>query len=148
MIIDALNLFSDEQAITADAASTNIIDTQPQATTGYVTTGRSAVTILRDAGIGQDLKVFGYVGTVFATIVTLTISLQTDADVAFGSAVTLWTTPAIPLATLVAGYRFKFPPVISPTERYLRLFYDVSTSATTGTITAGLCLVDQNNPPA
>lgn len=144
MILDKQNMFSEAQAVTADAGSTNIIDTQSSA---YVTAFNNA-SILRDVGNALDpnLRVFACVTTSFATIVSMNIILQTDADVAFGSPVVLWTSRLFLLAEMVAGFQFPLPNVPSKCERYLRLFYDVNTSATAGAITAGLVLDKQLNP--
>lgn len=144
MFLDKQELFSQDQAVTADAGSTNIIDTQPSA----IVTAFNGQSILRDVGNGltTPLRVFAVVTADFATIVSMNIILQTDADVAFGSPVVLWTSRLFLLAEMVAGFQFSLPAVPSKCERYLRLFYDVNTPATAGTITAGLVLDRQTNP--
>ena len=76
MILDAACLFSDAQAITADAASTNVIDLQSSATT----TAFNGKSILRDLIAVSGLLVFASVDTTFATIVSMSIVLRTDAD--------------------------------------------------------------------
>lgn len=147
MILDKQLMFSEAQAVTADAGSTNVIDTQSQA----ITTTFNNVSIARDVGNGLDpnLRVFASVTTTFLTVVSMSIQLQTDTDVAFGSAVILWTSRLFLLAELVAGFQFlSLPSVPSRCKRYLRLFYDVNTSATAGNITAGLVLDRQLNPVA
>lgn len=132
MIIDKTLMFSDAQAITADAASTNVIDLGAD----------------RDLGVSEGLWVCGVVTTTLDSAgeaATLTVSLQTDSDSAFGSATALHTTAALAEAVLVAGYFFlkiKLPQV---TERYLRLYYDRGTEDFTGgTVTAWLGDPPQN----
>jgi hypothetical protein len=131
MILDTLLLFSNEQAITADAASTNVIDLGAD----------------RDLGVA-DIDLICQVSTTLDSTgeaATLTVSLQTDSDEAFGSPTTLFATAAIAEATLVQGYyiiKMKLPQV---TERYLRLYYDRGTEDfTSGKVTAGLLTGKQN----
>jgi outer membrane cobalamin receptor len=127
MLLDAQLLFSDLQAVTATANSTNLIDTLAA----------------RDIAAGEDLYVTCVVTTttVSAGSTTLTITLETDDNSSFSSATTLYTTSAIPKATLVAGYRalaFKLPRY---TERYLRLVYTVAVADfSAGKFLAGLTL--------
>jgi hypothetical protein len=123
MLYDVQNLLSDAQAVTATANSTNIIDCHST-----------------DLGRGQPFEVSFDVPTTFTAggAATLTVTLTTDDDEAFGSATALWTGAAIPVATLVAGYRFyaHLPPGV---ERYLRATYTVATGPMlTGKITAHL----------
>lgn len=144
MILDKQNLFSDSQVITADAGSTNVIDTQSSS----IVTAFNGTSVLRDVGNALDpnLRVFACVTVDFATIVSMQISLRTDTDVAFGTEVILWTSRLFLLAEMVAGFQFPLPNVPSKCSRYLRLYYDVNTSATLGKITAGLVLDKQLNP--
>jgi hypothetical protein len=78
---------------------------------------------------------------------TLTVSLEVDDNSGFSSATTVWTSGAIPKATLVAGYRLPIeylPKGIN--ERYFRLYYTVATGPmTAGKITAGLMLDGQDS---
>lgn len=127
MIIDHENLFSDEQAVTATAASENIIDLGTD----------------RDIGNGEPLEVLVSVGETFtaAGAATLTVSLQTDDNASFSSPTTLVSSPALALAELDAGsqvFRYRVP---YGTERYLRLNYAVGTGPmTAGNVTSGLIL--------
>lgn len=136
MILDDTLVLSDAQAITADAGSSNIIDLGA-AGTAY---GHAAA-VRRDIGIGTEIPIIVNVVETFATLTSLAISVQVDDDAAFGSPTTIATGPTIAAATLVAGYRFTFPAELpeGTSERYLRLFYDVTgTSATAGKITAAI----------
>lgn len=131
MVLDKQTLFSSEQAITGDAASTNVYDT-----------GASP-----DVGPGHIHRLFGIVTASFNTLTSLNIILETDSDEAFGSAATLWTVNRV-LAGLTAGTDLKLPPIPRGCERYLRLRYDVvGTDPTTGKITAGIILDEQANIP-
>lgn len=143
MILDNTLIFSDAQAITADAASTNIIDLGAAGTPyGH------ASAVRRDIGIGTEIPIIVQVVESFNTLTSLTISLQVDDDVAFGSPTTIATAPTVVLASLVAGYRFTWPSELpeGTNERYLRLYYDViGTNPSTGKITAAIVAGRQTN---
>jgi hypothetical protein len=95
------------------------------------------------------------IGTAFATLTSLTVSLQAAPDngsYSPGTYTTLHTTAAIPVASLTAGayFQFQVPPRIlsgQPGEalpRFYRLAYTVTGSnATAGTMLANITL----NPP-
>lgn len=135
MILDSQNLFSDGQAVTASAASTNYIDLGAG---GTPYEGASALG--RAIGKGVPIALMVQVSVTFATLTSLAVSVETDDNTSFSSATTVVTTPAIGVASLVAGYRF--PLEVLPhgiNERYLRLYYTVAGSnATAGAIDAGL----------
>jgi len=138
MIFDRQSLLSDAQAITVTAASTNIIDLGP------IATG-----IVRDIGKGKQIPLLIQVIEAFAAAgaATLTVALQVDNDVAFGSPKTVWTSPALALADLIAG-KVIIPEYIQrgTDERYLRLNYTVATGPmTAGKITAGVTMGNQSN---
>lgn len=142
MIFDNTLLFSSGQAITATAASTNSIDF------GATGTPVGGVALTRDIGAGQEIEISVLVTEAFATLTSLTVSIETDDNSSFSSAATVYTSPAIPVATLVAGYQFKTPAHFSlgTNERYARLKYTVAGSnATTGKITAGVVAARQSN---
>lgn len=122
MINDLTNQFSSKQAITATAASTNVID----------------LGVSRDIGKGFKVPLLVQVNESFDALTSLTVTIQTDTDEAFGTAVNL-TEQTIALADLVSGAQFGFQIVPTGTQRYLRLNYTVTGGApTTGTITAGI----------
>lgn len=127
MLIDKQTEFSSAQAITADAASTNVYDT---GTT-------------QDVGIGTALKLYMRIKAAFNTLTSLNVSLQTSTDEAFTSPITLWTQNYL-LAVLTLNAAFVLPGVPAGAKRYLRLYYDVvGTDPTTGKITAGIVLSNQ-----
>lgn len=142
MIFDSTLLLSNAQAITADAASTNIIDLgAPGKVYG------AGANLIRDVGKGKPIPLLVQVVEAFATLTSLTISLQVDDADTFGSPKTVWTSPAIPVAELIAG-KVVVPEYIQrgTNERYMRLYYDVTGSnATAGKITAGVTMGNQSN---
>jgi hypothetical protein len=143
MILDDTLVLSDAQAITADAASTNIIDIGA-AGSSY---GASSP-VRRDIGIGTNIPILVTVVEAFNNLTSLAVSLQVDDDPAFGSPTTVATGPAIPLATLTLGRMINWPAELpeGTNERYVRLFYDVTGAApTTGKITAAVVAGRQSN---
>lgn len=144
MILDNTLIFSDGQAITADAGSTNVIDLKATGTP-Y---GASAA-LARDIGkssCGIPLNIV--VTEAFNNLTSLTISLQVDDNAAFSSPKTVAVSDAIPLASLVAGFRPSFPDYIpeGANEQYMRLYYDVTgTAPSTGKITASVVAGRQTN---
>ena len=119
MIIDRFNEFSDAQAVTASAASTNVVDLKAGG---------------RIEGKPHYLHIKVNTSVTADGAGTVTFALQTDDDEAFGSATTLWTSAAIGKATLVAGYEvIRLAITGLPLERYVRVYYTVGT----GPLTAG-----------
>jgi len=130
MILDKENLFSDDQAVTTTAASTNVIDTGAA----------------KDSGPGTPMRVLAQVSEAdFAGGTSIAVALQTATDAAFSSPVTLFTTAAIALADLVAGYQFAIGMVPKGALRYLRLNYTVVGTMSAGKITAGIVFDKQQN---
>jgi hypothetical protein len=130
MILDANTVFSNAQAITASAGSSNAIDLGSD----------------RDAGGGRPIEIFAQVVQDFATLTSLQVSLQTDDDPLFATPVSLQQTAAIPVVSLKTGYQFALSTLPRGCQRYLRLYYTVAGSqATAGKITAGLVLERQTN---
>ncbi len=132
MILDKQNLLSDDQAITASAASENIID----------------LGVARDIGKGTPIPFEVQVTEDFATLTSLTVALQVDDNASFSSAKTVISSAAIAAADLVAGYKFNIGEYVprGTDERYARLYYTVAGSnATAGAITAGVSMGSQTN---
>ena len=141
MIFDNSLLLSDDQAITGDAASTNVIDL---GATG--TPHGSSVALTRDIGIGDGVPLHVSVTETFNNLTSLQVQVQTSPDNA------TWTTiqggKVVAAADLVAGYQFDVPYEFpeGTKARYVRLNYDVTgTAPTTGKITAGPVLARQTN---
>ena len=133
MILDLNALFSNAQAITADAASTNVIDLGAPGVIPY-----GNIQLQRNFGI-KEIPLLIQVVEDFATLTSLTVHVQCDTSDAFGSPKNL-ISHTVAVAELVAGYIFpidKLPRSID--ERYIRLYFDVAGSnATAGKITAGI----------
>ena len=143
MIIDSQALFSDDQAVTATAVSSNIIDL---GATGTVPGGSTALS--RDIGKGTPVEILiqWTVAAVSGGASTVTVDLETDDNSSFSSATTLATTGAIAKATLVAGYQMKIYYMPRGAERYIRLNYTVAiANLTAGAVTAGIVAGVQTN---
>lgn len=142
MIFDNELLLSDDQAITATAASTNYWD---RGATG--TPVRAVGPLSSDAGKGNDIPVSIVVTETFNNLTSLKVDLQVDNDSAFGSPKTVQSTVVL-AADLVQGK--KVPPMEIPEgtdERYVRLNYTVTGVApTTGKVNAGVVADIQSNP--
>ena len=138
MILDNQTLFSDRQAVTAAAPSTNIIDLGPR-----------GLGIVRDIGKGKSIPLVVQVVEAFAAAgaATLAVALQVDEGPAFGSPKTVIQTQPVALALLVPGYQFNLDYVpLGTDERYLRLNYTVATGPmTAGAVTAGVTVGHQTN---
>jgi len=140
MLLDVLTQFSDAQAITASAASTNVVDLGASGTPVY-----SSKALNNDSGRGCPISLLIQVTEDFATLTSLTVAFETDDDVAFGSA-TVLNEQTIAVADLLAGRTFNPSFVPKYLERYVRLNYTVTGSdATAGTITAAMTAGDQSN---
>jgi hypothetical protein len=127
MLIDQQNQFSAAQAVTSTGStpSTNVID----------------LGVARDIGGGTSGPLFLLceVTTPFTSggSATLQVQVQTSADNSSWSI--LDQSDAIPVASLVQGYKFLPNKLAGPTQRYLRLNYAVGTAAmTAGALTAAL----------
>ncbi|WP_250533977.1 Bbp16 family capsid cement protein [Caballeronia sp. AZ10_KS36] len=130
MILDQQNLFSDAQAITGSANSSNVIDTLP------VTTPNTKSGI----GDGQDISLFAQVGAAFAGGTSLQIQLVSADDAALTTNATVhYDTGALALAGLTARARLVSVDLpFGKYRRYVGLKYTVVGTMTAGTITAGL----------
>jgi hypothetical protein len=136
MIMDRTLLFSDGQAVTATAASTNVVDL---GATGTVYGASSP--IVRDIGKGVKVDLLVTVTQTFTNLTSLTISIETDDNAAFSSAKTVYSSPAYALADLATGAKYLLPDVlpVGVAERYVRLKYTVAgTAPDAGKITAGV----------
>lgn len=137
MILDAKRLLAEAQAITATAISQNVIDWG----TNGIPPGEAAA-ITRNLGAGTPIPLLMQVVETFATLTSLTITIETADDAALSSgAVVLASSGAIAAASLVAGYRptmTRFVPDATM-KRYFGLRFTVGGSnATAGKITAAV----------
>ena len=121
MILDEQNLFSQAQAITASAASTNVLNMGT-----------------REIAFGTPVELFIQVNEDFDKLTSLNIKVQTSSTEAFSSVVDLQDVTVL-AAKLVKGYvaSLKFLP--KGNLGYIRLYYTVTgTNPTSGKITAGI----------
>lgn len=134
MYVDAQLTFSDAQAVTATAGSTNVIDTGP------LFSGNTG----RNLGVGYRAYVIVNVDVAMTdsgSDSTITVTLETDDNAAFSSAATVSTLGVIPALT-AAGTVYAFGLPIAgavPYERYIRLMYTTTNgNLTTGSFTASI----------
>lgn len=122
--IDDHLVMSDKQAVTASAASTNVIDLGAAG----IGDGRGLRLLLN---VDENAAAGGAATVVFA--------LQTAVDAAFSTPVQLTATAAIAKAAIVKGanlLEFTIPPSVL---RYVRMYYTVATGPlTAGKFTAAL----------
>ncbi len=124
MFLDAYQRFSDAQAVTTTAVSTNIVDLGGD----------------RNIGVGEPMAVVVVldVGTDFTTgDETYVVTLETDDNSSFSSAAVIATKAIIGLNA--AGSKFVLGvPADSSCERYLRLNYTQGGTTPTATYTSFL----------
>lgn len=134
MILDDQAIFSDAQAITGDAASTNIIDLGAPGVTAY-----NQAQLVRNLGKGKHIPLLIQVVEDFDALTSLEIIVQGSVDEAFTSPVAVMS-ETVPLGELVVGRISRIDKV--PREfkfRYMRIFYNVNgANPTVGQITAGI----------
>lgn len=143
MIFDAQALFSDAQAIVADAASTNVLDLgAPGTPVG------GAVALKRDLGAGGPVPIRIQVVEDFDNLTSMNVILQASDAEDFGSGVVvLAETGEVALADLVEGALLapQYVPY-GANKRYMRVYYDITgTAPTTGKVTAGIVTGHQTN---
>ncbi|ECD1688546.1 hypothetical protein EWD09_19180 [Salmonella enterica subsp. enterica serovar Newport] len=136
MILDKLLMLSEKQAVTASAASADVIDLGPIDGTR------------RDIGVGYPLEFWATVDTTAtaAGAATLNVQLQTSPDNSTWT--TIYDSGALALAALTAGKRLFSAKVPAGVQRYLRVNYTVDTGPlTAGAFTSGINLDVDNNSP-
>lgn len=134
-LFDNDGIFSDGQAITAGAASTNVLDT---GTLG--TPVGNAGALVEDLG-NSGVEILVQVTEDFNNLTSMVVEVQMDTTAAFGSPTTIATSETALLADLKAGYRFRVPCDIpeGATEEFIRLYYDITgTAPSTGKVFAGV----------
>lgn len=126
MYVDALNLYSDAQAVTAAAASGNIID-------------HGAA---RDLGTGQDVYVVVLCDVAMtdgSSDSTLAVTIETDDNEAFNSATTAQTIGTFAALSAIGTVLVAKLQPGAINERYSRLKYTPANgNLTTGSFTAFL----------
>lgn len=146
MLLDNQGLFSDRQAVTVSAASTNYINLgEPDTVSG------APAALVRRVGGTHDIPLLIQVVTTFAGVATMRVDVQVDDNSGFTSARTVASSGTIDGAALSAGYQFAPPNVPAGIdERYVRLYYTLTfpgtaTAGTAGAITAGTAAALQSN---
>lgn len=124
-------LFSNAQAVTATGASTNVIHT--------------AFGKLKEISFGTPLPLLIQVVEDFAGCTSVKVAVQTSTTEDFAEVVTLAETAAIPVAELVAGYKFPINFMPKGNLGYTRLYYTVDGTATAGKIDAGVVAGHDNS---
>jgi len=128
MYLDAQLLFSDAQALTATAASTNIVD----------------LGVDGNIGIGEPMAVVVVVDVALDDTTgdeTYVIDVEADDNSGFSSATTIATKTAT--RGDAAGTRYVLSlPADDSAERYIRVNYTLGGTTPTGTVTA--FLIPQN----
>jgi len=122
MIIDYNLQFSDAQALTVDAASTNVIDLGSD----------------RDIGPGTDMKIAVTLDTdMGGTSPTMAVQVQTDDNAAFSSATTVLTSRTVAAGSAGDSLIIGLPDT---NERYVRLNYDMGGTSPTVSVTASIVM--------
>ncbi len=141
MIFSINQEFSDDQAITATAISTNVLDL------GLPGTPQGAFGPLnQDIGKGNMIPILVQVTEAFNTLTSLTITIEVSAAAGLTSPVVL-ATETILLADLVVGKQM-FNQVIpnGADKQFLGVRYTVTgTPPTLGKIQAGITMGNQTN---
>ncbi|MCK0554660.1 hypothetical protein KFO32_16590 [Pantoea ananatis] len=136
MILDKLLMLSEAQAVTASAASTDVIDLGPIDGTR------------RDIGAGYPLEFWATVNTTAAAAGAATVNIQLQTSPDNSTWTTLTSTGDLALSALTAGKRVMSQKVPQGVQRYLRVNYVVGTGPlTAGAFTAGINLDVDNNTP-
>jgi len=136
MILDKLLMFSEAQAVTASAASADVIDLGPIDGTR------------RDIGVGYPLEFWATVNTTAAAAGAATVNIQLQTSPDNSTWTTLSTSGDLALSALTSGKRVMSQKVPQGVQRYLRVNYVVGTGPlTAGAFTAGINLDVDNNSP-
>lgn len=123
MYVDKQAEFSDAQAVTATAISTNVMD---------LISNSSGKNVLRDIGAGQDVYLVVITQTAATDTgsdATLTITLESDDNVGLSSPTVHFTSPALAFATFSPANSVLVAvklPVAQNYERYLGVRYTVA----------------------
>ncbi len=122
-VYDKENMFSEDQAVTVTADSTNVVDLG-----------------LSEMGEGEPIDLQVQVTTAFAGGTSLKVSLVSSASSTFNGVSTMAESAVIVAATLTQGYRFAFGSLPDDLLRYNKLVYTVVGTHTAGAVFAGLTL--------
>lgn len=119
MLLDSQHVFSDGQAITATANSTNVIDLGAA-----------------KPGPGNSLRLKAHVTQAFNTLTSLDFVLKTDTDEGMATAIKTHQTVNVALAGLALGKVIDLGEIPDGAQRYARMTYTVNGSnPSTGKLT-------------
>ena len=140
MILDLENMFSDDQALTVTAVSTNLIDLTATGTPPY------AQAQTRDIGPGEPIDILIQLTVASGgTSPTLRADLEKDTTAAFSSATVVATSAT--LTGGVVGDRLSINWIPDLTgEQFIRLNYVLAGTSPTYTVTAGVVAGRQTRP--
>lgn len=135
MLLDQQLLFSDAQALTATANSTNIIDMS--------NISAAAAAPARNLGAGEPIHLYMKVGTVSGTSPTLTAALVGADDSSFATnKITIASvTPTLTVSQADAFVRFGIPSHTA--KRFYRMEYTVGGTTPAVTVSAGFVFDEQ-----
>lgn len=141
MLISAQQTFSDAQALTGTAVSTNVIDL---GATGTVLNAPAA--LVRDIGKGNPVAIFVRLNVAAGgTSPTIIVDVEVDDNVGFSSATTV-ASSAIKAGGAAGDeiYLSVYLPE-GTNERYLRLNYTLGGTSPTYTVTSAVTLGKSSN---
>ena len=141
MLLSAQNRFSDSQALTATAVSTDLIDL---GATGTVLGAPAA--LVQDIGKGNPIQIFVRLDVASGgTSPTLTVAVQMDTTAAFASATVVATSET--KAGGAAGDEIYLDVYLPEgvTERFIRLNYTLAGTTPTYTVTSGITAAKSSN---
>jgi hypothetical protein len=139
MILDNNNMFSDQQAITATADSTNVLDLGAPGTPYG-----APAPVEQDVGKANYIPLMVNVTQAFNNLTSLNVAIQTSPD---NSTWTVGPSETYTLTQLgLSQLPFPAQLPIGVNARYMKLTYTVTgTAPTTGKISAGIVAARQSN---
>lgn len=141
MILDLESLFSDDQALTVTAVSTNLIDLGATGTPPL-----SSNALVRDIGPGTPIEILIQLTVASGgTAPTLIVTMEMDTLVGFGSATVIATSATLTGGAVGDRLSITYVPD-GATERFIRLNYTLAGTAPTYTVTSGIVMGRQTRP--
>jgi hypothetical protein len=141
MLTSAEQLFSDAQAITTTAASTNYIDL---GATGTVLGAPAA--LVRDIAKGKPIPVYvRHLVAAGGTSPTISVAVEVDDNSSFSSATVVSTSETVSGATAGQEQWIDVHLPEGTNERYLRLNYTTGGTSPTHTVEAGIAASRPSN---
>ncbi len=140
MILDTENLFSDDQALTVTAVSTNVIDLTAAGTPP------NSNALIRDIGPGEPIDILIQLTVASGgTSPTLIVTLEKDTGEAFPSATVVATSATLTGGAVGDRLSIRYMPDLTD-ERFIRLNYTLGGTNPTYTVTSGVVAGVQTRP--